>query len=158
MNALDALVSQARAGRGPGAREIAERAGDLRLKLTLAEHAKGEQRAAEAVADETDTPKERFDPGSLRRAGAFQTRTSPRALGAADLIRFPHVYQKRPWFSSASLEAGELHAKSLSRLSDCALVSIGVKRKVPCAKRMGSAGGNGCECSSPGQPATLAQS
>jgi hypothetical protein len=40
MNALDALVSQARAGRGPGAREIAERAGDLRLKLALAEHAK----------------------------------------------------------------------------------------------------------------------
>ena len=31
-------------------------------------------------------------------------------------------------------------------------------QQAPCAKRMGSAGGNGCECSSPGPPATLAQS
>jgi hypothetical protein len=31
-------------------------------------------------------------------------------------------------------------------------------QQAPCAKRMGSAGGNGCECSSPGPPAMLAQS
>jgi hypothetical protein len=95
------------------------------------------------------------------------------------IARAPEFFHHVPVVLDAAAVAGRPPpnmAEFARRLRQQRLVPVGVQngdeawtqaalnaglndnQQAPCAKRMGSAGGNGCECSSPGPPATLAQS